>query len=177
MSQIVRGSGTAARDQLIFAVVLIVVGAIGLATRFWQPTPDVGGWIVTAIGLAFLGAFAYTRTYGYIVPGGVMTGLGLGIVVSQSVAWNGGEGEGGAVVLGLGLGFISIAAIGSLMRLDRPTWWALIPGGILGTIGTLLLVGGGAIQLLDWWGVALILIGLVVVWRAFSKREPTEPTR
>jgi hypothetical protein len=173
MSQIASGSGRAARDQLVFAVVLIVVGALGLATRFWQPTPNVGGWIVAAIGLAFLGTFVYTRTYGYIVPGGVMTGLGLGIVVSQSLTFAGGEGEGGAVVLGLGLGFVSIAVIGTLMKLEQPTWWALIPGGILGTIGTLLLVGGGAVQLLDWWGVALILLGLVVVVRALTTRKPT----
>ena len=172
MTQITHAGGRA-RDQLILAVILIVVGVIGLATRFWQPTPSVGGWIVAAIGLAFLGTFVYTRTYGYIVPGGVMTGLGIGIVISQAFTTTGSESEGGAVVLGLGLGFISIAVIGSLMQLDRPTWWALIPGGILGTIGALLLVGGGAVQLLDWWGVALILIGLVVVWRAFTRREPT----
>ena len=173
MSQIARGSGRATRDQLVFAVILIAVGVIGLAARFWQPTPSVGGWIVAVIGLAFLGAFAYTRTYGYVVPGGIMTGLGLGIVVSQSFTTTGSEAEGGAIVLGLGLGFISIAVMGSLMQLDRPTWWALIPGGILGTVGTLLLVGGGAVQLLDWWGVALIAIGLLVVLRAFTKREPT----
>lgn len=175
MSQIARGSGganSATRDQLVFAAILIIVGAIGLLARFWQPAPDMGGWIVTAIGLGFLGAFAYTRQYGYLVPGGIMTGLGLGIVVSQAFTWVTDEGEGGAVVLGLGLGFIAITAIGWLMKLDKPTWWALIPGGILATIGTLLLVGGGAVQLLDWWGVVLILVGLVVVWRAFTARQP-----
>lgn len=172
MSQIAHGAGRGTRDQLVFAVILIVVGVVGLVARFWQPTPDMGGWIVTAIGLGFLGAFVYTRQYGYLVPGGIMTGLGLGIAVSQAVTWVTDEGEGGAVVLGLGLGFIGITVIGTLMKVDKPTWWALIPGGILGTIGTLLLVGGGAVQLLDWWGVALILVGLLVVWRAFSNREP-----
>jgi hypothetical protein len=172
MSQIARGSGSAARDQVVFAVVLIVVGAIGLISRWFQPTADVGGWVVAAIGLGFLGAFAYTRNYGYLVPGGIMTGLGLGIVVSQNVAWSTGEGEGGAVVLGLGLGFGLVWLIGTITQTEKPNFWALIPGGILSTIGTLLLVGGGAIELLDWWGVALIAIGVLVVLRAFMKRGP-----
>ena len=173
MSQIARGSGSAARDQLVFAVILIAIGIVGLVARFWQPTPDMGGWIVAAIGLGFLAGFAFTRHYGYLVPGGILTGLGIGIVVSQTVAWTTSEGEGGGVVLGLGLGFISIAVIGNLLRLERSTWWALIPGGILATVGSALLVGNGAVQLLDWWGVGLIAIGLIVVWRAFTKREST----
>lgn len=176
MSNATHGAARGNRDQLVFAVILIVVGAIGLVARFWQPTPDIGGWIVAAIGLGFLGAFAFTRQYGYLVPGGIMTGLGLGIAVSQAVSWVTDEGEGGAVVLGLGLGFIGITVIGTLMKLDKPTWWALIPGGILATIGTLLLVGGGAVELLDWWGIVLIGIGLIVVWRAFANREPGGPT-
>lgn len=172
MSQLTHDAGRGARDQVVFAVILIIVGIVGLIARFWQPTPDMGGWIVAAIGLGFLGAFAYTRHYGYLVPGGIMTGLGIGIIASQAVTWTTDEGEGGAVVLGLGLGFLGITAIGTLLKLDKPSWWALIPGGILGTVGTLLLVGGGAVELLDWWGAALILIGLLVVWRAFTTREP-----
>ena len=173
MSQIAHDAGRGSRDQIVFAVVLIAVGAIGLLSRWWQPTGDVGGWVVAVIGLGFLAAFAYTRQYGYLVPGGIMTGLGLGIVVSQSVRFVSSEGEGGAVVLGLGLGFGLVWLIGTLVQTGKPNFWALIPGGILSTIGTLLLVGGGAVQLLDWWGSALILIGLIVVWRAFTKREPT----
>ena len=175
MSQLTHDSGRARdRDQLVFAVILIVVGIVGLAARFWQPTPDMGGWIVAAIGLGFLAGFAVTRHYGYLVPGGIMTGLGIGIVVSQTVTWTTSEGEGGAVVLGLGLGFISIAVIGNLVRLERSSWWALVPGGILATVGSALLVGNGAVQLLDWWGGALIVIGLIVVWRALTSRTPTD---
>jgi hypothetical protein len=174
MSQIAHGAGRGTRDQLVFAVILIVVGAVGLAGRFWTPTADVGGFIVGAIGLGLLGAFAYTRTYGYLVPGAIMTGLGAGIVASQSFTWTTSEGEGGAVVLGLGLGFALIWVVGTAVRLDQQTWWSLIPGGILATIGTLLLIGGGAIELLDWWGVALIAIGLIVVLRAFTTRSPSD---
>jgi len=174
MSQIAHGAGRGTRDQVVFAVILIVIGVVGLAGRFWTPGADVGGLIVGGIGLAFLGAFAYTRQYGYLVPGGIMTGLGAGIVASTAVTWTTDQGEGGAVVLGLGLGFALIWVIATAVRVPQPSWWALIPGGILATIGALLLIGGGAIDLLEWWGVGLIAIGLLVVLRAFTKRSPTE---
>jgi hypothetical protein len=70
-------------------------------------------------------------------------------------------------VLGLGLGFVSIWAIGMLVQLAQHHWWPLIPGGILTTVGTALLIGGGAVELLDYWGIALVAIGLIVVWRAY----------
>lgn len=167
MTQMTQRAGGGARDQLVFAVILIVIGVAGLASRVWQPTADVGGWIVTIIGLAFLGAFAYTRQYGYLIPGSIMTGLGLGIVVSQTMNLASGEGQGGAVVLGLGLGFIGIWAIGTLVRIEQHHWWPLIPGGILAAVGTALLIGGGAIEALDYWGIILVAIGLFVIARAF----------
>ena len=166
MSQMAQGAGRGARDQIIFAIILIVMGVAGLLARVWQPTGDVGGWIVAVIGLGFLGAFFYTRRYGYLVPGGIMTGLGAGIVASQSFTWITGESEGGAVVLGLGAGFLSIWAIGALVQPPEHHWWPLIPGGILATVGTALLIGGGAIRALDYWGLILVAIGLVVIARA-----------
>lgn len=167
MSQMAHRPGYGTRDQLVFAVVLIVVGIAALAARVLEPTASVGGWIVAVIGLGLLGAFAYTRQYGYLVPGGILTGLGIGIVAQQSLTFASEEGSGGAVVLGLGLGFVSIWVIGMLVHLAQHHWWPLIPGGILTTVGTALLIGGGAVELLDYWGIALVAIGLFVVWRAY----------
>jgi hypothetical protein len=167
MSQMAQRAGGGTRDQLVFAVVLIVVGVLGLASRVWQPTADVGGWIVAIIGLAFLGAFAYTRQYGYLIPGSIMTGLGVGIVASQAIKFATDEGEGGAVVLGLGVGFLGIWAIGALVRTEQHHWWPLIPGGILAAVGTALLIGGGAIEALDYWGIILVALGVFVIARAF----------
>ena len=166
MSQMAGRAGGGTRDQLVFAVVLIVVGVAGLVSRVWQPTADIGGWVVTLIGLGLLGAFAYTRLYGYLIPGSIMTGLGLGIVASQAIKFATDEGEGGAVVLGLGLGFLGIWAIGTLVRVEQHHWWPLIPGGILAAVGTALLIGGGAIEALDYWGIILVAIGVFVSARA-----------
>jgi hypothetical protein len=166
MSQMAQRAGGGTRDQLVFAVILIAVGIAGLASRIWQPTADIGGWIVALIGVVFLGAFAYTRLYGYLVPGSIMTGLGLGIVASQAIKFASDEGEGGAVVLGLGVGFLGIWAIGTLVNVAQHHWWPLIPGGILAAVGTALLIGGGAIEALDYWGIILVAIGVIVIARA-----------
>lgn len=160
------------RDQVVLAVVLIAIGLIGVVSQLWQPSPDIGGWIVLVIGLASLAVFATTRRYGFAIPAGVLTGLGVGIVASRSLAWATSEGEGGAVVLGLGLGFLSIIALQSFATEVRNGWWPAIPGGILSVVGAALLVGGQAVQLLDYWGIAVVVIGLLVLWRAFSTRRP-----
>jgi hypothetical protein len=157
---------------MVFAIVLIAIGLIGVITQIWKPSADLGGWVVLVIGLGFLAAFASTRRYGYSIPGGIMTGLGAGIVVSRALPWTSGEGEGGAVVLGLGLGFLSILLLQRFAAEVRVSWWPVIPGGILTTVGGALLVGGQAVELLDYWGVAIVAIGLLVLWRAFTARGP-----
>jgi hypothetical protein len=169
MSGMAQGAGTAPRDRVAFAVILIVVGAVGLASQLFELTTDVGGWIVMIIGLGLLGAFAYTRQYGYLVPGGIMTGLGAGIIASEAFTFATNEASGGAVVLGLGLGFVSIWVVGSAVHVDKHHWWPLIPGGILAVVGGALLVGGQAVALLDYWGVAIIAVGLFVLWRVWSE--------
>ena len=161
------GTGTGPRDRLVFGVILIAIGAVGLATQVLRPSADIGGWIVLIIGLGLLGAFAWTRHYGSLVPGGIMTGLGAGILASQSLEFATDEGTGGAVVLGLGLGFLSIWVIGAIVQVAQHHWWPLVPGAILASIGGALLIGGQAIDLLDYWGAVIIVVGLFVIVRAW----------
>ena len=168
MSDMARGAGTEPRDRIVFAIILIVVGAGGLVTQTLKPTTDIGGWIVLIIGLALLAAFAYTRSYGYLIPGGILTGLGAGIIASQALTFPNGEAKGGAILLGLGLGFLSIWVVGAIVRVAERHWWPLIPGGILVAIGGALLIGGQAVRLLDYWGVAIIALGLLVLWRVWA---------
>lgn len=163
------------RDRVVLAVILIAVGGVGLFTQFVQPTTDVGGWIVLVIGLALMGAFTMTRQYGFLIPAGIMTGLGTGIIVSELVNFANKEATGGLVVLGLGLGFLSIWAIGSLTRVEQNHWWPVIPGGILTIVGGALLIGSDAVAILDYWGVAVIAVGLFLLWRAFATRQADSP--
>jgi hypothetical protein len=170
MAQPTRHAHSAERDQMVFAIVLIAIGVIGVITQVWKPSADLGGWVVLVIGLGFLTAFASTRRYGYSIPGGILTGLGAGIVISQAVSWATSEGEGGAVVLGLGLGFLSILLLQRFAGEVGNGWWPLIPGGILTVVGGALLIGGQAVELLDYWGIAVVAIGVLVLWRAFTAR-------
>jgi hypothetical protein len=159
---------TGRRDRISAAFTLITIGVGSLALRFAQPTPNLGAWVVLAIGLAFVAAFAFTRRYDLLVPAGIVTGLGAGIVVSQSTALADLE-MGGVIVLGLGLGFLSIWLVGAVARVAEHHWWPLLPGGILATIGVALLAGGQAIDVLDYWPVALIGLGMVVLGRAWTQ--------
>lgn len=112
---------------------------------------DVGGEIVPGlIGLGFLAAYVRTRNYGYLVPGGILTGLGTGLVLD-------GQGVAGDVVpLGLGLGFLAIALISRVAGEHWPGWWwPLIPGGILTTVGTS--------GLMDSWDLGRYVVPAVLI--------------
>lgn len=164
-----QGAASRTRDTMVFAVILIAVGIGGLALQVLQPSTSVGGVIVIIIGLGLLAAFAFTRQYGYLVPGGIMTGLGAGIIASEAIALTSDEGTAGVIVLGLGLGFLSIWVVGALVKTAQHHWWPLIPGGILVVVGGALVIGGQAVDLLDYWGVAIVALGLVVLWRAWTQ--------
>lgn len=162
MTGMTQGARSHPRQTIILAIVLIGVGAASLVANV---VPDSGGVIVLLIGLGLLAAFAFLREYGYLVPGAIMTGLGIGIVASLALDVTE-EVQGGIVVLGLGLGFIGIWVIGALARVEGNHWWPFVPGGILASVGAALLIGGQAIDLLAFWPVVLIAIGIVVLGRA-----------
>lgn len=170
MTGTTQGAQTGRRDQLVFALILILVGIGGLILQATEGQADVGGVIVLLIGLGLLGAFAFTRQYGYLIPGGILTGLGVGIALQDAVTMSD-DSSGGVIVLGLGLGFISIWLIGALVGVAQHHWWPLVPGGLLAVIGGALLVGGDAVRVIDYWGLVLVGIGLLVLWRAFTRRS------
>lgn len=154
--------------RVLTGVILIVIGVVFLVAQRYQ----VGGEaVVAAIGVAFLAAFAYTRNYGYLVPGGIMTGLGLGILYQaqrRDTGW--------AVVLGLGLGFIVVYLVDVLTGGRRAgRWWPLVPGGILLAIGLLQASGEPGLigTLARWWPLLLIAIGVVLLLR--RRGGPDQP--
>jgi hypothetical protein len=163
MSGMAHGARTDPRDAIVLALILISVGVGALVLNL---VPEAGGWVVMIIGLGLLALFAFLRQYGALVPGGIMTGLGAGILASETLTLTD-EQTGGVIVLGLGLGFLSIWVLGALTHVSEHHPWPLVPGGILATIGVLLMVGGGAIELLRYWPIALIAVGVVVLWRAY----------
>jgi hypothetical protein len=141
--------------------ILIGLGAVLLAG---QLIPETGRYGVLVIGLALLAGFAMTRQYGFLVPGGIVTGVGVGVLLTQAY-----PSAGGLFLLSLAAGFASIWVIGVIFRLREHHWWPLIPAGILGTIGVISLADqsgqfGDLLRLA--WPIALVILGAFIVLRA-----------
>lgn len=157
-------------SKLAPGAILIALGALFFVVQL----TDVGEEAVVAvIGGAFLVAYAFTRQYGFLVPGGIMTGLGVGIVLQNEATPE----AGGVVVIGLGVGFLLIYAIDLLVRQGAALWWPIIPGGILTAIGVL--IEADQVQILnqlEWaWPLILIAIGVIVLFMQVRRREEPPP--
>jgi hypothetical protein len=142
-------------------LVLILVGVAFLAANL---IPALVAYVPLLIGLGLLLLFAIRRSYGLLVPAGIVTGVGLGIFLATRLA----EPSAGAAFLwSLGGGFLAIWLLGLLFRLPENHWWPLIPGGIL------ILVGGAAAEstlardslvlLGNWWPLILVAVGLMIL--------------
>jgi hypothetical protein len=145
----------------------ILIG-IGLAFLAGQLIPHAGDYIVLAIGLTFLAAFVVTREYGFLVPGGIVTGVGTGIVFASNLS----AVEGGSLfMLSLGFGFIAIWVIGLVFRVRENHPWPLIPGIILGGIGAASLAGTRYAEIGRYgWPIALIALGAILLVRGWVRR-------
>lgn len=145
----------------------ILIG-IGLAFLAGQLIPNAGNFIVLAIGLTFLAAFAVTREYGFLVPGGIVSGVGAGVVIASEMP----GAEGGALfMLAIGSGFIAIWVIGLVFHVPENHPWPLIPGLIMGGIGAASLAGTRYAEVGRLgWPIALIALGAALLLRAMVRR-------
>jgi len=151
------------RQRSVIGIVLIALGVLFLVG---QRLAIGGEGVVAVIGLAFLTAYAFTRNYGFLVPGGIMSGLGIGIIYETLL-----DANGAPVLLGLGLGFITIYVISRLQGRMSADWWPLIPGGILTTVGLFLAADQTGLlgTIGRWWPAALIIIGVFLIYRRRSE--------
>jgi len=135
-----------------FAGSLLVV--IGVALLLIDLTGVGGVAVVLLGGIAFLATYVATRGYGFLVPGGILTGFGTALVLQDlGVADDIG-------LLGLGAGFLLIPVLQLLTGAVREGgwWWPFIPGGILVALGVIEVTEGGAAGLV--LPGALIILGL-----------------
>jgi len=149
---------------LIPGFILISLGAL-IALN--QLAPQVGEtWggslVLVAIGLAFWVIYLTNREHWWaVIPGGVIVTVAL-VAALDSVL----EGVelGGVFMLGLGLTF----GLLSLLRTPEGRMkWALVPAAVFLVIG--LFITAATEQILGiLWPVALILVGLYVIVRAFG---------
>ncbi len=159
------------RDNLVWGVVLILLGAGFLAFQFF---PDLFGgfawpWILPVIGAVFVVSSLVGRIGGLMIPGVILLTLG-GIFLYQT---NTGNWESWAYVWALlpvasGAGML----IGSLY--DREMVPARSAGVFLIVAGLIAFVIFGGFLGLDpslaqYWPVLLILLGLWVLFKALRR--------
>lgn len=163
------------RSHLTAGIGLIVIGLLILVAQFVQ-SDWMGLLFLPALGLIFLVWGSVARNVGLLIPGGILSGIGLGVFLNE-VVFPGleGAGTGGVFLTSFGLGWGLITLLSAIFT-DQVHWWPLIPGGILGLIGGLLLMGGAGLAVLEivgrWWPLGLIGLGLWLLLRRGSRESP-----
>ncbi len=123
-----------------------------------------GAFILGGIGVAFSAVYlSDSRNWWALIPAGVMFTLTTIIFLDNAM---GGFGSAGVLFFGLGLTFLVLALIRTP---ENRLTWAWYPAIILLVIGVI--ISAAAEQLFGYvWPVALILGGIVLIYRTFRSR-------
>ena len=156
--------------RLVAGIILILIGAVNLLQR-WL---NIDSYVTLLLGIGMLILGSATHKRGWIIPGGVLTGIGLGIVISEGPWHIAGLDESGLFLLCFAVGWFLITALSALFT-DCTQWWALIPGGIMALIGGSILVTNGAVRWEDLnlvYAAILISIGLfLLIYKGRTKKK------
>jgi hypothetical protein len=156
------------RNTMIGGALLVAIGLLVLLVQNVQ-AETLGLLFLPALGGLFLIAGIIGRQVGFIIPGGILTGIGLGVIFTQNpqIAVTD-TAQGGVFFLGFALGWLLITVLSKLFT-SETQWWALIPGAIMALIGGGLMLGGAALNVLEfagrWWPLILVALGLVIIVR------------
>ncbi len=162
------------KKETIGGIFLIGIGLLVLLAQFGQ-MPNIGLLFLPALGALFLVWGILTREGGLMIPGGILSGIGWGVyAMSGPFADVSGDAEGGIFLLIFGAGFALITLLTALFT-EETHWWALIPGGILATIGVAIMTDGMLLNVVElvgkYWPVTLIAVGLYVIYKAMKGKE------
>ena len=149
-------------------IVLIIIGLIALFGQFLAQL-NLGFLVLPGLGLGFLLWGILSREAGFLIPGGILSGIGLGVIMMDRFGGAEDSALSGAVfMLSFAAGWGLITLLSAVVT-DETQWWPLIPGGIMAFIGGALLIGEPALAVLEFlgriWPVALILVGGYLIWR------------
>ena len=156
------------RNTMVGGALLVAIGVLVLLVQNIQ-TEMLGLLFLPALGGLFLVAGIIGRQVGFIIPGGILTGIGLGAIFTQNSSLAATEtAQGGVFFLGFALGWFLIPVLSKLFTRETQ-WWALIPGTIMALIGGALMLGGAALNVLEfagrWWPLILVALGLLIIVR------------
>lgn len=156
------------RNNLILGAILVVLGIVLMAAKLLKDESDAV--ILLLIGGAFFAWYLQKRAYALLIPSCILLGLGLGRVVATAFNISGGMEE-----IGLGVGFCAIYIIDLALQ-KKASWWPLIPGGILITIGITEVSQAAEDLFAVGWPLIIIVIGAVVLLNSLGVfgRKPTD---
>jgi hypothetical protein len=107
------------------------------------------------------------RKVGLIIPGSLLVGIGPGLFHAWGVIATGnGLVSTGIMLVWFSLGWFLILVFTRMVK-QQVAWWPLIPGGILGVVGTGLYIGGDPSNALGFIGntgsIGLMIFGLYLL--------------
>ena len=162
--------GPTLAGQVAAGLALVVLGGVLLALERQDGSPD--HLFLILVGGVFAAGYFYKKAFGLLIPGGILMGLGLGLAYDDLYSDSFVHGE--SAVFGIGVGFLLIYVVSLLYeRVHR--WWPLIPGGIL----IIASFPDWALkdQILDYWPVAVMAVGLFLLLRGVRARQKAAESR
>ncbi len=153
-------------SRWIGGVVLIAIGVFLLVGQTVR-SELLGLLFLPGLGALLLFVGVATRNAGFLIPGGILSGLGTGVyLVARPYAYLPDSAEAGITLLSLGGGFVVVWLTTAVVT-SRAHWWALIPASITGLIGGALLAGEEGVRMLTiagtYWPIVLIAIGALLL--------------
>jgi hypothetical protein len=159
-------------DRRTLAGLILVLVGLAVLAREWFALPDAV--VLGSIGSAFLLAYAFTRRYGFLVPGMILGSAAVGNGLQDS----GNDPSGGLVALAIGAGFLGIYLVDAFVR-DGSRWWPLIPGTILTLVGANALaentVSSDLVARLS--PLVLVIAGVIILLAAWRRAPAARPSQ
>lgn len=153
-------------ERSVAGLVLIVIGLIIVVSRL---VPGTGDYVLLAVGVTCLIAFALTREYGWAIAAGIVGGLGVGVVLSSRFA---DPTDGMVFMLSLAGGFAAVWLLGFVADPPERNPWPLFPAVILAAVGISIVTDMPG--LIDWLIVAIAIVLVLVGLRAIRTNRTVD---
>lgn len=142
--------------RLVFGILLILAGAVFLAETmgFLNIAGSIWGVLFALGGLAFLSVLLSDRQQWWAaIPGIILLSLAALIILSEAFPGYGDRLGGGIFLGGIGLAFWVVYFIAPA------NWWAIIPGGVMLTLGVVASLDNINIAGLETGGIFFLGLG------------------